>query len=54
MMLSSPTLSQVLLYFHLPTMTLFAERALGETVVWTGLALLVNTSTIIISAPPLG
>ena len=46
--------SQILLYFHLPTLAPFVERALGETVVWTGLALLVNTSTIIISAPPLG
>ncbi|KAL5251728.1 hypothetical protein ACHWQZ_G014773 [Mnemiopsis leidyi] len=45
---------QILLYFHLPTLAPFAERALDETVVWTGLALLVNTSTIIISAPPLG
>lgn len=45
---------QILLYFHLPTLAPFVERALGETVVWTGLALLVNTSTIIISAPPLG
>lgn len=45
---------QVLLYFHLPILAPFAERALDETVFWTGLALLVNTSTIIISAPPLG
>ncbi|KAL5251730.1 hypothetical protein ACHWQZ_G014775 [Mnemiopsis leidyi] len=45
---------QILLFFHLPTLAPFAERALDETVVWTGLALLVNTSTIIISAPPLG
>lgn len=45
---------QVLLYFHLPTLAPFVERSLGESVVWTGLALLVNTSTIIISAPPLG
>ena len=45
---------QILLYFHLPTLAPFAARALGEDVIWTGLALLVNTSTIIISAPPLG
>ncbi|XP_063682130.1 uncharacterized protein LOC134816999 [Bolinopsis microptera] len=44
---------QVLLYFHLPTLDPFAERALGETVVWTGLALLVNTSTTILCTPPL-
>jgi len=45
---------QILLYFHLPTLAPFVERALGEDVVWTGMALLINTSTIIISAPPLG
>ncbi|XP_063688924.1 MFS-type transporter SLC18B1-like [Bolinopsis microptera] len=45
---------QILLNYHIPILSPYVERVFGESVVWAGTALMINSGSICLSAPFLG